>query len=350
MTTEKHDADQHTPTGGSGGDGTRNATSPVDSDVRRIEELLAPRRFDASPARQLRPRERNRPRISRTPVLALAACLALVAGGVVLYRITTPTTPAHRSDLAQSAWSVEPISGTVTMAGRTLVAEDPVGADQWIQTGSQARASLSGKSIGRVTLEPNSRLRLIASQGAEHRLELASGSLHAFIAAPPRLFVVDTPAATAIDMGCVYNLSVQDDGSTLLEVSSGWVELAGPAMTSRVPAGYRCLAPRGHDPSVPVRADASPEFVEAVSTLAAAVGQATRPSQDILQVVIDHAATADAATLWNLLQRLDGVARGELARKLARLVPPPETVSLEGVADGDSTMLDAWWTQVRWSL
>ncbi|GMV26195.1 MAG: hypothetical protein AMXMBFR58_22260 [Phycisphaerae bacterium] len=349
MTTEKHDAGRSAPLPG-GDDYAWSAAPPGDADVRRIEEMLAPRRFDASAARTLRNRNFQRSRLTRTPVLALAACVALVSGGIILYQFVPPTAGPHPGGLAESAWSVEPLSGTVTMNGRALLEEDPLGAGQWIETGSQARASLSGKSVGRVTLEPNSRLRLVNSREAEHRLELASGRLHAFITAPPRLFVVDTPAATAVDMGCVYDLSVLDDGSTLLEVFSGWVELGGPARASRVPAGYRCLAPRGHDPSVPVRTEAPPEFVEAVGVLAAAPSAASGPAQDSLKAVLETASVADAATLWNLLQRLDGQPRREIALKLARLVPPPGAVNVEGAAAGDPAMLEAWWTQVRWSL
>ena len=46
----------------------------------------------------------------------------------------------------------------------------------------------------------------------KHCLRLAHGRLSARVTAPPRLFVVDTPAATAIDLGCAYDLAVLTDG------------------------------------------------------------------------------------------------------------------------------------------
>ena len=38
-------------------------------------------------------------------------------------------------------------------------------------------------------------------------------------------FYVDTPAASAVDLGCVYELEVGDDGGGMLEVIYGWVSL-----------------------------------------------------------------------------------------------------------------------------
>jgi len=37
------------------------------------------------------------------------------------------------------------------------------------------------------------------------------------------VFVVDTPSASAIDLGCAYTLHVNEDGSGTLRTTLGWV-------------------------------------------------------------------------------------------------------------------------------
>ena len=80
-------------------------------------------------------------------------------------------------------------------------------------------------------------MRLLETQPTEHRLELARGKMSARIWAPPRLFFVDTPSAVAADLGCAYTLEVDDQGASLLQVTSGWVALELKDRESMVPAG-----------------------------------------------------------------------------------------------------------------
>ena len=53
-------------------------------------------------------------------------------------------------------------------------------------------------------LGPDSELRATG----KNRLALHRGSLHAFIWARPGKFVVDTPSARALDLGCEYTINV----------------------------------------------------------------------------------------------------------------------------------------------
>jgi len=65
------------------------------------------------------------------------------------------------------------------------------------------------------------------------------------------MFFVDTRAATAVDMGCSYELEVDDSGEGLLAVKGGWVELDGDAHDAQVPAGAVCRIRRGQGPGTP---------------------------------------------------------------------------------------------------
>ena len=78
---------------------------------------------------------------------------------------------------------------------------------QTVRTGNSA-VRLEAEEVGRVDLAPNSVLRTAGGK----RLTLQRGELHAFIWAPAREFVVDTPSARAVDLGCEYTLNVDEKG------------------------------------------------------------------------------------------------------------------------------------------
>src|SRR5262249_5709094 len=96
-----------------------------------------------------------------------------------------------------------------------------VGAGDWIQTDRSSRATVKIGEIGSVEVAPGTRVRVVALKEDEHRLSLAQGEIYAKISAPPRLFFVDTPSGTAIDLGCEYSLLSSEDGSGILQVSRG---------------------------------------------------------------------------------------------------------------------------------
>ena len=57
------------------------------------------------------------------------------------------------------------------------------------------------------------------SAASNHGLALARGEIRAKISAPPRLFFVDTPSGTAVDLGCEYTLQTDEDGTGMLQAN-----------------------------------------------------------------------------------------------------------------------------------
>ncbi len=325
-------------------------SSPADPGVRQLEEALATRRMSAgdqpvpAPARIVG----RIGIVARGPAWAgLAVGLVMLFGalGLALLRdrsgFHVPATPAT----AAQTWSVEPLAGSPRIGAEAVGDRGRMQAGDWLTTDARSQATMSVPGVGRVTLDPNSRLRLVKAAQREQRLELASGTLHAFITAPPRLFAVDTPAGSALDMGCVYDLTVDPQGTSVLRVSLGWVELTGKAASSRVPAGYECTMARGLDPQLPRRAEAPAPLKAIVER----IGAADRAADDDVDALLLAAAPADGATLWHLLSRAEGPARLRVAQHLSSLVPAPQGVTVAGAAAGDRDMLDRWWEEIRWA-
>jgi hypothetical protein len=185
---------------------------------------------------------------------------------------------------------------------------------------------------------------LIRSKQDEQRLELARGSLRAFINAPPRLFIVDTPAATAFDLGCSYDMRVDDTGNGEIEVTLGWVSMESRGVASIVPYGAKCLTRAGRGIGTPFYKDASAEFV-----LSLMVFDFGNKGQGAIDTIVDQATARDSLTLWHLLLRTEGEARSRVFDRLIEIAPPPDGVTRERVLAGDGEAIEQWGETMTWS-
>jgi hypothetical protein len=258
---------------------------------------------------------------------AVAASVAFFATSAE--RRLVPRTPA---------WSVAAVAGAPRVGARTIsdAAEFHVG--QWLETDAVSRAKVAVGSIGEVNVEPNSRLRLMGVAATDHRLELARGTLSAFINAPPRIFFVDTPSATAVDLGCAYTLTVNDAGDGELRVTSGYVALEDHGRDAIIRLGMMCYTRRGVGPGTPFAEDAPEELRTALTRFDFEPQAAARALPEILT----HARREDADTLWHLLSRTADAQRGKVFDALAKHVPPPLSVTRDGILAGSPAMLRAW--------
>jgi hypothetical protein len=257
--------------------------------------------------------------------LAIAAAFTLAAS---LYWLR----PALSSG---PSWAVFPLEGSPQLNRSAFTRQAWMREGGWLETDAVSIAKLDVGTIGEVRLEPNSRLRLVRATTTEHRLELAQGKMSALIWAPPRLFFVQTPAATAIDLGCAYTLEVDEKGAGTLEVTSGYVALEHDGLESIIPAGLMCLTRPGFGPGTPFAVEASAE-------LRAALDRFDTGDDGAAIRVAELAGEHDGITLWHLLARVPDAARGRIFDTLARLHPPPSGVTRPGILARDADMRDRW--------
>jgi len=109
-------------------------------------------------------------------------------------------------------------------------------------------------------VEPSTRVRLLAMAAGLKRVALDRGTIHAYIWAPPGQFVVDTPSAVTVDLGCAYTLQVDDSGAGLVRTSLGWVGFKLNGHESFIPAGAACATRPKVGPGTPYFEDASAKF------------------------------------------------------------------------------------------
>jgi hypothetical protein len=173
-------------------------------------------------------------------------------------------------------------------------------------------------------------------------MHLARGTMHALIWAPPGQFAVETPSSTAVDLGCSYTLSLDDEGVGKVTVTTGWVGFEWHGRESFIPAGAVCLTRRGLGPGTPHYEDTSDAFRMALDTI-----DLRRGSPQMLSAALDRvlaeARDHDVVTLWHLVLRVDPADRDRVFNRLAQLAPPPAGVTRDGIRAGSREMLDQWW-------
>jgi hypothetical protein len=319
-------------------------SGPPDPEIARLEELLRPLGEQDVRAGRGELRATHHPRTPDPLVtdgpprrwsqvwmpLAAAAMVVVAAGGWWLIGRWQPTT----------SWEVIKFEETPT-ASRRIIGRSELPVGGWLETSAREKVLIKVADIGNVNVEPRSRLRLIGSRAGDHRLQLVRGTLHATILAPPGQFAVETASSTAVDLGCAYTLTVDDEGAGLVTVTLGWVGFEWRGRESFIPAGFSGETRPSVGPGSPYHIDSSPTFRHALETLDFRSGSPDTAAA--VSRVLEESIERDEVTLWHLLARVPVAERDRVFDGLSRFVAPPAGVTREGIRAGRRDMLDQWW-------
>jgi hypothetical protein len=328
-----------------------------DPEIQRLESLFAEFRHQdralTLPA-EVRPGSEGAPSVLRLlqkgwelswlPRLAAVAVILLTFSVSIYFALR----PSNLPD-ANSAWDVSTLEGAPQIGSQAISASaggTKLRVGQTLTTDSTSRASISQNDLGEIRVDPDSRVRLLQSGPNRKRIQLDVGTIHAAIWAPPTQFVVDTPSATAVDLGCAYTLQVAPDGSGTLRTTLGWVGFHLHGRDSFIPAGAMCATRPATGPGTPYFEDASPAFREALAHFDSEA-QGSPEASPALSAILAEARPRDALSLWHLLSRTSGVARGSVYDRLAALVPAPSGVTRDGILQLNPQMLDLYWNALN---
>jgi hypothetical protein len=318
-----------------------------DPDVQRLESLLAEFRHTerplALPAETSLVSSKPPGLVVQFPWLPRLAVAAVILLSSIILLFLPPIRVV--SPPAGPGWDVANLEGSPQIGSESISANQSVTklyVGQTLTTNSSSSVSLSELDLGQIQIDPNSRVRLLQSGPSHKRLQLEVGTIHAAIWAPPGEFVVDTPSAIAVDLGCAYTLRVTPDGSGTIRTTLGWVGFHLNGRDSFIPAGAMCSTRPKVGPGTPYFEDASESFREALHTF-----DQSEPGSDgasaALAAVLSRSRAKDGLTLWHLLSRTSGAERVRVYARFAALVPPPQGVAREGILRLDSHMLDLYW-------
>ncbi len=251
--------------------------------------------------------------------LCVAAIVLLVAGGKKdPCRAAVPGF-AFTSSSEVSCGSHASVAGNLPVGETITVGRSPM--------------ELTIANIGKAQVAAGSAISLITTSAHEHRLALRHGRMHATVVAAPRLFIVETAAATAIDLGCEYDVAIDRAGVGSLTVMTGAVELTSKFGAIVVPAGYSASLAPNQGAGVPILTASKGYLAEIATDIAAGKPiAATRwqaPTDD------------DTITLAYLLPRLDAASRALVVDLLIGRVPLANADAAKAKA-GDLTEIQRW--------
>jgi len=234
----------------------------------------------------------------------------------------------------RDSWTVE----ILALDANVIKSTGRIGVGEALVTDPLSRARIEVGVIGNVVLDPNSRIRLLNTSITEHRLALDVGRLEAKISAPPRLFLVDTPSAVAIDLGCAYTLEVDDAGRSFLHVKDGKVALQKDEREVEVLKDAMCETRPGVGPGTPFFNTSSAGLRDALSRF-----DFERGGTESLDTVLAEADKRDTYTLWNLLPRTPEFQRVRIFDRMVELTGQPQGTTREEVLSMDEKALYLWW-------
>jgi hypothetical protein len=326
-----------------------DASGAPDPEIQLLESLLADFRH-AGHALVLPAEMPVAPHKSRTGLISLLSLPRLAAAGAILLALGIAlffTRPKSGQETG-STWDVASLQGAPQIGSNIVTAnQNPakLHVGQTITTSSDSRASLFQFDLGEIRIDPNSRVRLMQTDPNRKRIQLDVGTIHAAIWAPPGTFVVDTPSAVAIDLGCAYTLQVAPDGSGTVRTTRGWVGFHLNGHDSFIPAGAMCATRPEHGPGIPYFEDATPAFREAIAQFDSSP-EDSPVRNAALATILTEARVHDALSLWHLLSRTNATERDQVYARFAALAPPPKGVTRTGILNLDQSMLDLWWNSL----
>lgn len=297
-----------------------------DAEVQRLEALLARyRHVDRAPPRW---------RSARTDARGvwIAAALA-AAAALLLWFVLDAGQPPH--------WRVRGLAGRDTWrAGEEL--ENRTGRLVHVEIGELGELAVSDGA------------RLVAEDCGErtHSLRLERGRVHARIRAQPRVFQIDTPSGRTVDLGCEYELDVDETGAASVRVTEGQIEFLFDGREVYVPAGARCEARPGAGPGLPEFETATGALRDVLVIATGVKGMNMKDPAGFFGTLLSDCSDEDTLTLWHLWDApadakssvaiVEPWMRERIFERLARQFAFPEGVTREGLERGDRDQRRRW--------
>ena len=233
---------------------------PIEGGKKHSTKRIVNKRFSASSKSSEIDHLKNRlllktNEIENNKLLVIAGIISVIALGVIFALLVFDHSPS-------TFWSVEKISGYPVIESKILTDHGIIKVGEKLNTDSESRARLKVGAVGEIDVEPQSEISINETKTSEYKLLLSQGKISARTWSASKLFSITTPSATITDLGCMYYLSVDENGSTLLQVKSGWVLMENKYRKSLLPSGTSCSSDISKGLGTPFFNDASVKFKE----------------------------------------------------------------------------------------
>lgn len=241
-----------------------------------------------------------------------------------------------------SYWKVSNLQGSSMIGNAAMSSNDSIKEGQWIQTNGSSRAELIVADIGKIIIEPNSKIVFVKSADGNNRIQVEYGTINADMNSKARSFFVEMPSAVAKDNGGTYTITIDSAGDGLLYVKSGKVDVQSPGKEIIVPAGNIVLTKRDIGAGTPFNENSSPRFKNALFNF-----DFGKCGGTCVAALLDNAKMSDAVTLVNLLPNIEKEYSDEVYAKVANFVKPPSNIHSDSIPFIDEQKLNEWIDKIQ---
>jgi hypothetical protein len=264
----------------------------------------------------------------------ISSIVSTIAFGIILAFVLFDSSP-------NTFGQVEKLSGYPIIESRVLTDQGIIKIGEKLITDSESRVRLKVGTGSEIDVQPKSEIQIIETKNLEYRLILSRGQIAARTWIAPKLFYIKTPSSVVTDLGCKYDLSVDEQASTLIQVKTGWVLMEYKNRRVLLCAETTCVSDSSKGLGVPIANEASFVFKESLNKL-----DFVNSSKNELAVILSEANQKDFITLFHLLKRLDNESRGMIYDRISLLFKMPQRITREGIVHGDKDMMGRLWTEL----
>lgn len=206
--------------------------------------------------------------------------------------------------------------------------------DQLLETNSITRLEIQVPKIGRIFLEPDSKIKRLQA----NKIQLLQGSISAAKDGAKERLSIEVPGAEINDhyLGGNLKVTVTNSKVSLLEVVDGWVSFKDEYLESIVLANHMCKVIANSGFGLPYRNGTSQDLINAIDEYCFT----NLGNEEALISILTKADVKNTLTVWNLMKRVTRKQRDMVIYTMFGLLGnPPEGVTVDGLKTLDPQML-----------
>jgi len=239
-------------------------------------------------------------------------------------------------------WKVSNLQGNSQIGDVAMGNNDSIKEGQWIQTNYNSRAELVIADIGKVIIEPNSKVVFLKSKEGDNRIFVEYGTINTDMNPNAKSFFVEMPSAVATDNGGSYTLTIDSTGDGLVYVKSGKVEIESQNKEAIIPAGMLVLTKKDIGVGTPFNESSSAKFKNALFNF-----DFGNCAGACVATLLNNARMSDAVTLVNLIPNVEKEYSDQVYTKLATFVAPPKPVPSDSIPFLNEEELNQWIEKIQ---
>lgn len=252
---------------------------------------------------------------------ALAVVAAVIFFAVRNLKFEGPVLKQQEAFGMPSYWKVSNITGTPYISNEAMAKLDSIRDGEYIITNDSSRAELFITDIGKVIVEPNTKLMIVKGEDGKNRISVEYGTIDADMQPVSNPVPVMLPSAIAMDNGSSYKLTVDQAGDGLFFVRSGKVEVISDKKQSVATAGTMLMTKKDKGVGTPFNAGSSPLLKKALFDF-----DFGNCDMTCVTTIVNAATDEDAITLVNMLPHVNNEYKDKLYNKAVVFAPPPPNV------------------------